>query len=65
MAAHFFSTSESPPLSPAGASVVSLPTYRPVLLAPSAATATLLASAGSISPRPVGPAVSSVSQPKM
>eukprot|EP01032_Pedospumella_encystans_P015284 gene15284-17491_t len=57
--------SETPPLSPAGASVISLPTYRPVLLAPSAATATLLASNNSLSPRPAGPAVSATSQPKM
>ena len=56
--------SETPPLSPAGASVVSLPTYRPVLLAPSAATATLQANS-SLSPRPAGPAVSATSQPKM
>ncbi len=62
--------SEPPLQSPVGsltssASLVSLSSYKPVLV-PSAATATLLASAGSLSPRP-GPAqaVNTFSQPKM
>jgi len=61
---------ESPPLSPAmslsaSASVVKIAAYQPVLV-PSAATATMLASGGSLSPRPGPPsAASTSSQPKM